>query len=176
MTFVQEGVPAIIPAEQCYLGWQQSLMLLSQWSRRKSTSGSPGAPRLFVPVPPAATIKANCPTPCRCARLLRSTLAEVLYRPSLMAGGVTCAHIRNMGEAIARAHWSSQMIDSLQPHFELRFQSLFDSGRGYAFPCDRTGHVDLDSLSERARNNYLFARAMVGRELAVPALRPGDLD
>jgi hypothetical protein len=27
---VQEGIPAIIPAEQCYLGWQQSLMLLSQ--------------------------------------------------------------------------------------------------------------------------------------------------
>lgn len=30
MTVVQEGIPAIIPAEQCYLGWQQSLMLLSQ--------------------------------------------------------------------------------------------------------------------------------------------------
>ena len=25
---VQEGVPAVIPAEQCYLGWQQSLTLL----------------------------------------------------------------------------------------------------------------------------------------------------
>ena len=67
------------------------------------------------------------------------------------------------------------MIDSTQPHFELRFQSLFVSGRGYAFPCDPAGHVDLDSLSERARNNYFYARAMVGRELAVPALRPSDL-
>lgn len=67
------------------------------------------------------------------------------------------------------------MIDPTQPQFELRFQSLFDSGRGYAFPCDPTGHVDLDSLSERARNNYLYARAMVGRELAVPALRPSEL-
>lgn len=64
------------------------------------------------------------------------------------------------------------MIDSTQPQFELRFQSLFDSGRGYAFPCDPTGQVDLDALSDRARNNYLFARAMVGRELAVPAMRP----
>jgi len=27
---VQEGIPDAIPAEQCYLGWQQSLMLLSQ--------------------------------------------------------------------------------------------------------------------------------------------------
>ena len=57
-------------------------------------------------------------------------------------------------------------------HYELRFQSLFDSGRGYAFPCDPHGEVDLDHLTERARNNYFYARAMVGRELSVPAVRP----
>jgi hypothetical protein len=56
--------------------------------------------------------------------------------------------------------------------YELRFQSLFDSGRGYAFPCTPSGEVELDKLSEQARNNYLYARAMVGRELAVPAVRP----
>lgn len=67
------------------------------------------------------------------------------------------------------------MIDSTRTQFELRFQSLFDSGRGYAFPCDPTGQVDLDQLSDRARNNYLFARAMVGRELAVPAVRPSGM-
>lgn len=27
---VQEGVPAVIPVEQCYLGWQESLLLLAQ--------------------------------------------------------------------------------------------------------------------------------------------------
>jgi hypothetical protein len=64
------------------------------------------------------------------------------------------------------------MIDSNQTQFELRFQSLFDSGRGYAFPCDPKGLVDLDQLSDHARNNYLYARAVVGRELAVPAVRP----
>ncbi len=56
--------------------------------------------------------------------------------------------------------------------YELRFQSLFDSGRGFAFPCDPEGQVDLDQLSDRARNNYLYARAMVGRELACPAVKP----
>jgi hypothetical protein len=56
--------------------------------------------------------------------------------------------------------------------FQLCFRSLFQSGRGYAFPCDGGGHVDLDALSDRARNNYFFARAMVGRELAVPAVEP----
>ena len=30
MTIVQEGIPAVIPAEACYLGWQQSLTLLTQ--------------------------------------------------------------------------------------------------------------------------------------------------
>ena len=30
MSVVQEGIPAIIPTEMCYLGWQQSLLLLGQ--------------------------------------------------------------------------------------------------------------------------------------------------
>ncbi|HSV35649.1 MAG TPA: SRPBCC family protein [Ramlibacter sp.] len=30
MTVVQEGIPAVIPTEACYLGWQQSLTLLAQ--------------------------------------------------------------------------------------------------------------------------------------------------
>jgi hypothetical protein len=29
LTAVQEGVPAIIPAEMCYLGWQESLVQLA---------------------------------------------------------------------------------------------------------------------------------------------------
>lgn len=57
---------------------------------------------------------------------------------------------------------------------ELRYQSLFREGRGFSFPCDERGGVDLDALSERARNNYLFARAMVGRELATPEVRVVD--
>jgi hypothetical protein len=55
--------------------------------------------------------------------------------------------------------------------FEIRFQSLFNEGRGLAFPCDAGGRVNLDALSERGRRNYLFARAMVGREFATPAVR-----
>ena len=30
LNIVQEGVPAVIPAEACYLGWHQSLTLLAQ--------------------------------------------------------------------------------------------------------------------------------------------------
>ena len=54
--------------------------------------------------------------------------------------------------------------------FELRFQSLFDEGRGLAFPCDDLGEVDIDMLPDRARNNYLFARTLIGREFATPKL------
>lgn len=56
-------------------------------------------------------------------------------------------------------------------HFELRFQSLHRQGRGWVFPCNWRGEVDLDRLSERARNNYLFARAMMGREYAFPSIQ-----
>jgi hypothetical protein len=62
-------------------------------------------------------------------------------------------------------------MGSTMNQFELRFQSLLDNGAGYAFPCDPKGQVDLDQLSERTRNNYLYARAMVGRELAAPAVQ-----
>jgi uncharacterized protein YndB with AHSA1/START domain len=30
LTVVQEGIPAVIPVEACYLGWQESLTLLTQ--------------------------------------------------------------------------------------------------------------------------------------------------
>ena len=66
------------------------------------------------------------------------------------------------------------MNQSTATHYELRFQSLSGSGQGFAFPCDRHGRVDLNQLSETARNNYLYARAVVGREFAAPAVQPGQ--
>jgi uncharacterized protein YndB with AHSA1/START domain len=30
LTVVQEGIPDVIPLEMCYLGWQESLVLLAQ--------------------------------------------------------------------------------------------------------------------------------------------------
>jgi hypothetical protein len=59
-----------------------------------------------------------------------------------------------------------------QSGFELRFQSLFNEGRALAFPCDAAGHVELDALSDRARTNYFYARAVIGRDFAFPAVHP----
>jgi hypothetical protein len=59
--------------------------------------------------------------------------------------------------------------------YEVLYRSLFDAGRGLSFPCDAAGHVQMDALSERARHNYLYARAVVGREFATPEVRACDL-
>ena len=56
--------------------------------------------------------------------------------------------------------------------FLLRFEALFDPGRGYAFPCDARGQVDMDGLGRRAMTNYLFARSTIGREFHAPVVCP----
>lgn len=55
--------------------------------------------------------------------------------------------------------------------FEMRFVSLFAAGRSLVFPCNAQGQVDLDGLPDQARNNYLFARTLVGRDFAAPRVR-----
>lgn len=64
------------------------------------------------------------------------------------------------------------MNNTANTGYELRFQSLFNEGRGYAFPCSREGLVDLDALGEQARLSYFYARTVIGREFAMPAVRP----
>jgi hypothetical protein len=97
--------------------------------------------------------------------------------PRLSAAGLSYAprgmRRRALAEIAARGfrQRSHSVPRRSPPHwrnFVLCFRSLFNTGRGYAFPCDAEGHVDLDRMSERARCNYFFARAMVGREVAVP--------
>lgn len=55
-----------------------------------------------------------------------------------------------------------------QTRYEIRYRSLFDAGRALAFPCDAQGRVPMDELSQRAFVNYLYARALVGRDYAAP--------
>jgi len=54
--------------------------------------------------------------------------------------------------------------------YQVQYRSLRRSDHILAFPCDERGRVELDALSEPVRLNYLFARAMVGREMAPPAV------
>jgi hypothetical protein len=70
------------------------------------------------------------------------------------------------------SHYSTN--PSASDRYELRFVSLFNPGRGYSFPCDPRGRVDLDALSDGQRCRYLYARAIVGRELSPPAVQRSD--
>lgn len=40
LSIVQEGIPAAIPVEFCYLGWQESLLLLAQLVEREIPDGA----------------------------------------------------------------------------------------------------------------------------------------
>jgi hypothetical protein len=55
--------------------------------------------------------------------------------------------------------------------YELRFQSLFHTGRALTFPCDRQGEVRWDAMTAGARANFLRAQGSVGREFASPAIQ-----
>ena len=55
-----------------------------------------------------------------------------------------------------------------RPAYELRFGSRSGERPAFCFPCDVQGHVDMDGLGDRARNDYLFARAVIGRDFLAP--------
>jgi hypothetical protein len=54
--------------------------------------------------------------------------------------------------------------------YEIYYRPLAGAQSTLRFPCDGQGHVDLDELSPEAVENYLFARAMAGRDYARPAV------
>lgn len=69
---------------------------------------------------------------------------------------------------------NSRPVPLMTDDYELRFESLFHAGRALAFPCDQHGGVVLDALSDKALQNYLFARAVVGRDYASPVVLRRD--
>jgi hypothetical protein len=90
-----------------------------------------------------------------------------------MEAGALPAYARDIKEQVAMETTTISMEQAAR--YELRFQSLYHEGRALSFPCDMHGRVHLDGLSDRARHNYLFARAVVGREFATPAVLRSDL-
>jgi len=69
---------------------------------------------------------------------------------------------------------TSMSTSSSHPRYELRFRSLYRPGRGFTFPCDAAGRVDMDALSDGERDTYLYARTVIGSELAMPAVQLSD--
>ena len=63
-----------------------------------------------------------------------------------------------------------------QRPLELFYRPLRGTARALSFPCDASGCVDLDSLRENHRREYLYARVVTGNQLAWPVVRPARVD
>jgi hypothetical protein len=75
-------------------------------------------------------------------------------------------------DGVAEPDTSSAPLAREPAHrFELCFHALDDQHCAFTFPCDAAGRVDLDALSDQARRDYLYARALIGSLLARPAVR-----
>ncbi|MFT7774769.1 hypothetical protein [Roseateles sp.] len=57
------------------------------------------------------------------------------------------------------------------PTHLLHFEPLGTIGAGLDIPCDPQGRVGIDALGERLRNDYFFARTLIGRLFARPTVR-----
>ena len=85
------------------------------------------------------------------------------------------------GDLIDSRPWADSGPEHIMTHdshsststaaFELYFPSLRLSTPALSFPCDAGGDVWLDTLGERARDNYLFARALMGRDYGMPTVQ-----
>ena len=53
--------------------------------------------------------------------------------------------------------------------YRIRFEPLSARAHALEFGCDAEGRVEIDALDDRDRNDYFFARALVGRDFARPA-------
>jgi hypothetical protein len=57
------------------------------------------------------------------------------------------------------------------PTHLLHFEPLSAGEAGLDIPCDPHGRVGLDALGEKLRNDYFFARTLIGRLFAAPTVR-----
>lgn len=58
-----------------------------------------------------------------------------------------------------------------EPTHLLHFEPLAYQGTGLDIPCDPQGRVGLDALGDKLRNDYFFARALIGCLFARPIVR-----
>jgi hypothetical protein len=54
----------------------------------------------------------------------------------------------------------------------LRFVPRYGGKPLLAFPCNAAGQVVMDDLSQQELNDYLFARALRGRDYSLPVVEP----
>jgi hypothetical protein len=65
---------------------------------------------------------------------------------------------------------NAQRAESAVTHL-LHFEPLTYQGAGLDIPCDPQGRVGLDALGDKLRNDYFFARALIGRLFDKPTVK-----
>ncbi|MGM9484005.1 hypothetical protein ACS5PN_22610 [Roseateles sp. NT4] len=58
-----------------------------------------------------------------------------------------------------------------EPTHLLHFEPLSAQSAGLDIPCDPQGRVGLDALGDKLRNDYFFARALIGRLFDKPIVK-----
>jgi hypothetical protein len=71
-------------------------------------------------------------------------------------------------------HESHDDSAAAKSHIELRFLPRIGGQRRLVFPCNTAGHVEIDKLSEHQRIDYLFARALRGRDYSLEIVTAFD--
>lgn len=74
-------------------------------------------------------------------------------------------------EFASRSRLADMFPDEPRPTHLLHFEPLDAAGAGLDIPCDPQGRVGLDALGDKLRNDYFFARALIGRLFARPTVR-----
>jgi hypothetical protein len=69
------------------------------------------------------------------------------------------------------SHDSYRTGTTSHPRLELRFLPRDSDQRCLVFPCNAAGHVEIDRLSERERIDYLYARALRGRDYSLSIVK-----
>jgi hypothetical protein len=75
------------------------------------------------------------------------------------------------GSESAGSGLADEVNEATGAEYALCFHSLLEDEHGLSFPCDAAGRVDMDTLSDKARDDYLYARTVVGRVFRPPAIR-----
>lgn len=65
----------------------------------------------------------------------------------------------------------AEPANTFGPTHLLHFEPLTAGEAGLDIPCDPHGRVGLDALGEQLRNDYFFARTLIGRLFAAPKVR-----
>jgi hypothetical protein len=123
------------------------------------------------PLPESSMLARICARPTARWRRRRgpARLMQYLVREPSVRG----IYRKRAQEPIDSYRRGNAMCQATYGKFQLRFQSLFASGRGFAFPCDHRRSRG-PRRHERARAEQLLLRdgRWVGRDLACPRSKP----